>query len=64
MECNEIVVEEVYMLHDDLWRRAAGRWSLAGFLHLKCAEKRLGRRIRRTDLTDAPCNESLALGGP
>lgn len=46
--------DEYYMLHEDLWLSVnPGR---AGHLCIACAESRLGRRLIRTDFTEAPVN--------
>lgn len=45
------------MLKDDLWKEVSqGRTRIC--LCDKCIEKRLGRQILFTDLTDAACNET------
>lgn len=42
------------MVRNDLWRAVAGR---ARFLCVGCFQRRLGRSLRRADLTDAPVND-------
>jgi len=51
--CRHIGRWEYYMVRPAVWRRAgAGR----GFLCIGCLERRLGRRLRPADFTDAPVN--------
>ncbi|PVA39734.1 Uncharacterised protein [Mycobacteroides abscessus subsp. abscessus] len=49
--------DEYYMLHRDLWLEINP--NDAGHLCIGCAESRLGRRLTRTDFTDAPVNTNL-----
>ncbi len=45
-----------YMVKGDLWRAVAGDDRLQ-LIHLACFEKRLGRRLRPTDLGEQPIND-------
>lgn len=44
-----------YMVHDDVWSDAG--LEPRDVAHAECLEERLGRRLRRMDLTDASINE-------
>jgi hypothetical protein len=46
---------EWYMVHNEVWERAGMK---RGFLCIGCLEKRIGRRLRSADFTDAPVNNS------
>jgi hypothetical protein len=45
---------EYYMLKHPVWAQANP--ALDGMLCIGCAEKRLGRRLRASDFTEAPVN--------
>jgi hypothetical protein len=46
--------DEYYMVQNDVWK-ACGAGD--GMLCIGCLEKRIGRKLRRQDFTDAPVNE-------
>lgn len=46
---------DYYMVHNELWDRVHP--SGDGMLCLPCLEKRVGRRLRLSDFTDAPVND-------
>ncbi len=50
---------EYYMLRDALWKRINPADD--GMLCIACAEKRLGRQLKPSDFTDAPCNDFHAM---
>lgn len=51
---------ESYMVKKHVWDEAMdGR---EGFLHLRCLERRLCRRLTIEDFTDAPINDMLRYG--
>lgn len=50
----------VYMVLDAVW--AESGMPPEGYLHLKCLEFALGRKLVRDDFTDAPCNIGLPEG--
>lgn len=54
-----------YMVRDDVWA-AAGMTASAedAYLHRRCLEKRLGRRLTQGDYTNAPINHRLRLQAP
>lgn len=55
-ECGERTLDD-YMLHDVVWSQVArpgDRW-----LHLACAQARLGRPLERSDLPAVPINSAL-----
>jgi hypothetical protein len=45
---------EYYMVHDKLWARVGMQ---KGFLCVRCFEKRIGRRLRPKDFTNASIND-------
>lgn len=47
-----------YAVHDDLWRSAYGS-SQAGFAHIRCLEKKLGRKLTVSDFKNALVNAAL-----
>ena len=50
---------EKFMVRDSVWQAA----NMAdGFLHLRCLEHRLGRKLVVGDFTDAPINNELKFG--
>ena len=40
---------ETYIVRPSVWNAAGLRAWRSGFLHLKCLEKRLGRRLKKTE---------------
>jgi hypothetical protein len=46
---------EYYSVHDEVW--AAAGMPFEGFLCIGCLEVRVGRRLTRSDFTDAPVND-------
>lgn len=48
-------IDEYYMVNDEVWE-ASGMGPHDGMLCIGCLEKRIGRRLNRTDFTDAPVN--------
>ncbi len=60
---------DYYMVHDRLWCRAfkiklerypdGSNNCPAGMLHIKCLEKRLGRKLRQRDFPDFPVNNGI-----
>lgn len=63
---------DYYMVHNELWNEVHP--NIVGMLCLPCLERRVGRRLRLSDFTDAPinperriaefCSESRLLGSP
>jgi hypothetical protein len=53
------VVDEQYMIRDDVWADAATRGER--LLCIGCAEKRIGRFLTPADFTDAPVNRWPAM---
>jgi hypothetical protein len=54
-ECNTPCYD-LFMVLNRLWNKyGCGN----GVLHLTCMERRMGRVITPSDLTDAPCNDAL-----
>lgn len=52
-ECYEVHKEsEMYMVYNKIWKQVKGH----RYLHKKCLEKRLGRKLRKEDFTKAPIN--------
>jgi hypothetical protein len=47
--------DEYYMVHDHVWK-ASGLPKDGGELCVDCLERRIGRRLRSDDFTDAPIN--------
>lgn len=47
----------IFMVHDELWEQASGNQEKI-MLCYGCTEKRIGRLILPSDLTDAPCNDT------
>lgn len=71
LHCNEPFHED-YMVENAVWREAvpdvAERYAAmiaeglpkhGLYLHLRCLEARLGRRVTLADLSKAPCNDSI-----
>ena len=59
-DCGESTIplddpSEWYMVRDEVWA-ASGLAPRDGYLCIGCLEKRLGRRLRPYDFTDAPVN--------
>ncbi len=50
--------QEYYMLKLPVWRKINPQ--IDGMLCLLCAEKRLGRRLKSTDFSNAPVNQGQA----
>ncbi len=48
---------DAYMVHDAVWEKAG--MGHRGFLHLKCLERRLGRKLVLEDFTTFPINNSI-----
>jgi len=44
-------VNQLYMLHDRVWAQT-GAPFVRGALHIRCAERRLGRKLTRKDFYD------------
>lgn len=57
VECGADNDMRVFMLRDLVWYEVMGKLTWQGHIHLRCAEKRLGRPLVRGDFDDAPCNE-------
>jgi hypothetical protein len=55
-ECGISCREDYYMLEHTVWDKIAKRNEL---LHLKCVEKRLGRKLRKSDFMDIPFNKEV-----
>lgn len=54
-DCNtDTIGGDYYMVHDTLWNKVHPK--NAGMLCLRCLEKRVGRRIKLSDFTNAPIN--------
>ncbi len=51
---------EDYMVHDEVWERAG--MGKQGFLHLRCLESRLRRRLTLADFTNYPVNNGIRFG--
>jgi len=54
MDVNGIV--HYYSLRNEIWNRICLGKEKAGMLCLFCVEKRLGRKLRFSDFSDAPLN--------
>ena len=48
---------DTFMVHDNIWESID--FPNDGRLCLNCFEKRLGRKLKIKDFTDAPCNEKI-----
>jgi hypothetical protein len=48
---------EYYMVHDEVWARTGMPPRRSGFLCIGCLERRLRRRLRPDDFTDAMVND-------
>lgn len=53
-QCNELC-SDYYMVRDDVWLQVMP--TDAGYLHLVCLEKRLGRRLSGPDFPLCPIND-------
>lgn len=54
--CSGAINDKLYMVTAALWEEAAHLPSNA-FCHRRCLERRIGRRLVRSDYTDAPIND-------
>jgi hypothetical protein len=50
--------QEIYMVHDHVWRKAGMKLGYSGCLCIGCLERRIGRPLRPEDFTDHPFNEA------
>lgn len=57
LDCEVICVDDYY-LNNDVWD-SMGLDHDDGRLHLRCAEKRLGRELTRDDFSSAPINNAI-----
>jgi hypothetical protein len=55
--CREVFGED-YMVQNAVWQEA----KAYGYVHIRCLEKMLGRKLQITDFTDAPCNDGIRFG--
>jgi hypothetical protein len=57
--CKEPVTDD-YMLRDEVWLAAGGKLGPGGgVLHLRCVEKRLGRKLALEDFADVGINNAI-----
>jgi hypothetical protein len=54
---NTFAINEYYMVRPEVWWRA-GMAREGGMLCISCLENRLGRKLRRTDFSECPLNDS------
>jgi hypothetical protein len=59
-ECGQVCGED-YSLLDEVWA-LTGLDSKGGRLHLKCVEKRIGRKLTLEDFSNFPVNEGIRFG--
>jgi len=57
-DCGE-VIDWLFHVNDELWNEFAGKKEI---LHAKCFEKRMARKLKLSDFTNALVNHSIFFG--